>query len=203
MKGYFEKNGWHVYDDLEDEWEIEKKTPLGLDYAVAIEHGGDVRRAIQSLKEYIEDFDPEDKAGLFIDDLGVRPTDALVKDMEAALEMIEELVDGVGFFEADKEVEALIAEASQKSEDLSVRSNRCAVIRVFFNGEHVDNVFANFDDVDRVCKAILDGPFADIQENTVKKDWLYGNGGNLHPVVTFEIDDDGPEYYAEKNMEKA
>ena len=202
LKGYFEKNGWMVFDDLEDEWEIEKKTPLGFDYAVAIEHGGGVQRAIQSLKDYIEDFDPVDKAGLFIDDLGVRPSDALVRDMEAILEELEVLADGVGFFEANKEVDALIVEASQKSEDLAVRSNRCAVIRVFFDGEHVDNVFANFDDVDRVCDAILNSPFVDIEDNTGKRQWLKENGGKAAPVVTFEIEDDGLELYPEKNIGK-
>lgn len=202
LKGYFEKNGWEFFVYEDGMWEIDRQTPLGLNFVVELEHGEDVKQALRALQNYVDDFDVYDKADSFMEEVGARIPDALLEDMEKMKEMLESLVDGVGFLEGNKEVDDLIADATSKSNDLAERSNRCAVIRVFFNGEHVDNVFANFDDVERVCKAILNRPFADIEDNTVKKQWLKENGGSMAPDVTFEIDDDGPEYYSENSIEK-
>ena len=101
--------------------------------------------------------------------------------------------------EKAKSVESLLVDAVSKSKDIAEKSKRCSVIRVFFDNIHVDSVFARDDDVDCVCDKISAHPFACI--NKLKEQWVKETGGKQAPVVTFEIDDDGPEYYFAEDLQ--
>lgn len=98
-----ESMDWRVYYDFENHnAEFEKESPAGEDFFFSV----DTRDIIKNVREYANDFDPEDHAGMMYNAgqnglAGVPCLKVLVKDADDIDEMLEELASALEDIDED------------------------------------------------------------------------------------------------------
>ena len=101
LKNKIKELGWNVYEiDFCDGkgWELEKYSPAGEDFIFQIEHNQTVEKAIENIKEYVNNFDEDEHARLWATarDVG-QPTTLkeLIQDAENIHNMLYELANNL------------------------------------------------------------------------------------------------------------
>ena len=104
LLAYIESLDWAVYHDGDGWVELSQSSPAGEDFSFTVSENN----LIEDVKDYAEDFDPEEHAAMWYDagQRGVRGVPSLhelVEDADAIQEMLEDLAINLCAYRAKEE----------------------------------------------------------------------------------------------------